>query len=211
MDSPVVVDKSQPSELVHKRADTRARRTDHLGQRFLADGWDDGLDLALLAEVRQQQKKARQALFAGIEQLVDHVLFGPGAPAQEIRDEQVGEFRFVAQRLPHDRALDAYNRALLHGRGADHALGLTVEASFAEKIAGSENCEHGFLATLGQDRDLDFSLLDIKYGIGGIPLSEHHVLWGIDDSGSGAAHLGEKTLRVEGRSLDFSRHGQASE
>ena len=63
----VVVDESKLAKAVHKEADAGARGADHLGKGFLGDGGDEGLGLAGLAKVGHQQKRACEALFAGIE------------------------------------------------------------------------------------------------------------------------------------------------
>jgi hypothetical protein len=53
----------KPSFLVHEMADTRAGRADDLRQHSLADAGRDRLQPALLA----------QALFTGVEQLIDQI------------------------------------------------------------------------------------------------------------------------------------------
>ena len=68
-----VFDIAELPEPVHEEADTRACRTDHLGERFLTDLDGDRLALRLVAGLPQQEKDAGQTLFAGIEQMVDEV------------------------------------------------------------------------------------------------------------------------------------------
>ena len=46
-----VVDKTQFSEAVHEKADSRARGPDHFGQGFLTDFGDHGFGNAFLAEM----------------------------------------------------------------------------------------------------------------------------------------------------------------
>ena len=39
---------------------------------------------------------------------------------------------------------------------------MAIEASFAKKVTRSEDCNDRFLALLGNDRELDLALLDVK-------------------------------------------------
>ena len=70
----VVLDEAEFAEFVHEVADTRARGTDHLRQRLLADLRDDHLGLSGLAKIGQKQKQTGQPFLAGIEELVHQVL-----------------------------------------------------------------------------------------------------------------------------------------
>jgi hypothetical protein len=45
--------------------------------------------LAVFAEAGQQQQNPRQPLLAGIEKLIDQVLFDPNIPRQQIRHEEL--------------------------------------------------------------------------------------------------------------------------
>jgi hypothetical protein len=45
--------------------------------------------LPVLAEAGQQQQNPRQAFLAGIEQLINQVLFDPNIPRQQIRHEEL--------------------------------------------------------------------------------------------------------------------------
>ena len=51
----VVVNKAQLPKFVHKKANPRSRRADHLRQRFLADFRNDWLGPSLLAKIRKKQ------------------------------------------------------------------------------------------------------------------------------------------------------------
>jgi hypothetical protein len=59
----VVIDEAQLPEFI-QHTHAWARRADDFGQRLLADRGGDGLGTALLADIRQQKKCARQPLFA---------------------------------------------------------------------------------------------------------------------------------------------------
>ncbi len=71
----VVIDKTQLPELVHEMADPRPGGAHHLRQVFLIDSGKDTLGAAFLAEMSQQQEDPRQTLLAGVEKLVDEILF----------------------------------------------------------------------------------------------------------------------------------------
>jgi len=70
---PVVLDEAELTEFVHEIIDPRPSRSDPGGQSLLADFRDDGLQLSLLAEIGEKQQYPRQALFAGVEQLIDQI------------------------------------------------------------------------------------------------------------------------------------------
>jgi len=72
-----VIDKAKLLELRHEMADPRSRRADHLRQMFLINAWEDSFRSAFLSKMRKQQKDSRQALLAGIEELVHQIRFKP--------------------------------------------------------------------------------------------------------------------------------------
>ena len=63
---------------------------------------------------------------------------------------------------------------------ADTVIAVTVERRRGwpvrhpspKEIVRSMECDHGFLALLGNDGDLDLAVLDVKDSIGGISLAE---------------------------------------
>src|SRR5260370_27524880 len=83
LDFSVVVDESLFPELVHEEADAGSGGADHFGQRFLTKRDRNRLS-AFPAEIGEQQKQACQASFAGIEQLVDQVVFDPAISRQQV-------------------------------------------------------------------------------------------------------------------------------
>ena len=84
----IVIDEAKLTELVHEEADARSRGADHFGQHLLTDRRYDRFRLSLLAEICKEQKKARQSLLAGVEELVDKVGLGAHAALkQELQEE----------------------------------------------------------------------------------------------------------------------------
>ena len=47
---------------------------------------------------------------------------------------------------------------------------MAIQASFAEELSGLHDSDHGLLALLGDNENLDLSLLDIENSICGVPL-----------------------------------------
>src|SRR5512143_4262522 len=73
----VVVDEAHLPEAVHEVAHPRTGRANHRGERLLAHPRDHALRPRFLAEVREQQEDPGESLLAGVEELVDQVLFDP--------------------------------------------------------------------------------------------------------------------------------------
>jgi hypothetical protein len=77
-----VIDKAQNSELVHEMTDPRAGGANHLRQLFLIDSGMDRFGSAFFPKMRQQEKNPVQALPAGVEKLVDEILFKASAASE---------------------------------------------------------------------------------------------------------------------------------
>jgi hypothetical protein len=73
----VVVNEAELPKLVHEETHPGPPRSDHFCQGFLTDPGHDRLMLPVFAEAGQQQENPRQPLLAGIEQLINQVLFDP--------------------------------------------------------------------------------------------------------------------------------------
>ena len=85
----VVLDEAQLPKLVHEETHPGPCGPDHLGEGFLTDPGHDEIVLALLAVAGQQQQNPRQSFLAGIEQLINQVLFDANIPRQQIRHEEL--------------------------------------------------------------------------------------------------------------------------
>src|SRR5581483_11739597 len=85
--SAVVVDEAQLAELVHEKADSRARGANDLSQCFLANLGNHRLRFAFLPVVGEQEQNPRQPLFTGIEKLVHQVLLNPNVAGEHIGEE----------------------------------------------------------------------------------------------------------------------------
>src|SRR6202022_4013827 len=80
----VIIDEAKLTKFAHEIADTRSGGADHLGQSLLADRRYDPLGLPLLAEIRKDEKQARQAFFARIKKLIDKVRFDANVAGQQV-------------------------------------------------------------------------------------------------------------------------------
>ena len=89
LDAPVVFDKAELAKTVHKKADAGASGSDHLRQGFLRDLGNVLFRFARLAEFRHQQEYSRQALFTGVEKLIDQVGLNAHAALQQELQEVV--------------------------------------------------------------------------------------------------------------------------
>ena len=128
---------------------------------------------AFLAEIRKQQEQARQPSFAGIEQLIDQIVFDTDVARQKIGDEKGGKPGFGAKRRLHRGFCDRSNQAFFHRMARRCADSRTIEAGFPEELPFGENGDDRFLAVLGQYRDLDLAVLDEKHGVGDVALAEN--------------------------------------
>src|ERR1700677_2171654 len=141
----VIIDEAQCPEPVHKKADPRAGCAHHLCQSFLTDFGDYSLGHAILAEVGKQEQNPSKPLFAGIEKLVNQILFVSNVPRQQISYEHVGQSMFTVESLHHRFLVDAQKFAICHCRCSSHAERLTCEAAFTKKIPLTQDTYRCFL------------------------------------------------------------------
>src|SRR6476620_2638802 len=74
---------------------------------------------------------------------------------------------------------------------------MAVYAAFAKELAGPQNADHGFLALLGYDDNLDLAFLNIEDRARHISLRENNLVLAKFNDGLAFAHLGEKLLRIK--------------
>jgi hypothetical protein len=75
VDLAVVFDEAQFPEFVHEKIDPGPRCPNHLRQHHLRYFGEHLLRMALRAIAREQQQSTRQPFLAGVEELVDQILF----------------------------------------------------------------------------------------------------------------------------------------
>ncbi len=168
-----VLDEAQLLELVHEEADARSRRADHFRERLLRDPRKHELFLIRPAVTRQQQQRAGQPLLAGIEQLIDKVLFDANVPGQHVGDEPVREVMLVVEPSNHLLFRDDQHGGRAHGGRHLQANRMTRQRPLTEEITRPEHRHDGLLAARRQHRELDGALLDVQDAVGGISLGEN--------------------------------------
>jgi hypothetical protein len=82
-DATVVLNKTEPAKAIHEEADAGPGGPDHLCQSFLRDLWNQRFRFSRLSKLRQQQEHSSQALFAGVEKLIDEIGLGSHAAGQQ--------------------------------------------------------------------------------------------------------------------------------
>src|ERR1700732_3324736 len=82
---------------------------------------------------------------------------------------------------------------------------MAIQTSFTEKVAGSEDCNHRFLALLGNDSELDLALLDVKNRVRDLSLRKNNLILSIFGYRFSFAHLGEKCFWIK-RGFSFLPH-----
>ena len=111
----VVIDESLFPELVHEKTHPGSGGADHFRQGFLTKRDGDWRCATLLTEIREKQKQAREASFAGIEELVDQVVFDPGVSGQQVVYEKCGKLWFRVEGRKHCGLCHRRDQALFHG------------------------------------------------------------------------------------------------
>ncbi len=167
----VVMDVSHLAEPVHEVTHSRAGGADHLRKGFLAQFQDRGSALGSLPNARQQQENARQALFAGVEELIYEVFLDSSDAGKKVVDDQLCKCR-ILMKYPHDcGCLDACDRGLVNCSCRGHPQRPPDETTLTEEVAWPEDPDNGFSsALLGRHRELHIAILDVEHRIGGIAL-----------------------------------------
>ena len=108
-------------------------------------GGNEGFRFARLAEFRHQQENPRQALFAGVEELIDKIGLGSHAAGQQKLEEYVGECRLVMHHSDHFVSADLERCAGVHGSRGRHVQPDNCgERLLPNKIARGEKGDCGF-------------------------------------------------------------------
>ncbi len=84
----------------------------------------------------QKKQRARQAFFAGIEELVDQIFFDADIAPEHVGNEAVGEFVLGVEHANHFLLFDDQSDGVIAVAEPMQRIG-PAETSFAEKIAGA--------------------------------------------------------------------------
>src|ERR1700716_2797209 len=82
---------------------------------------------------------------------------------------------------------------------------MTIQTPLAKKVTRSQNCDHRFLALLGNDGELDLALLNIKDRISDLALRKNNLVRPIFRYRLSLAHFGEKCFGIK-RGFGFLPH-----
>src|SRR5580658_1547254 len=84
VDLAIVLNEAQFPKFVHEKINARPRCPDHLRQHLLRYFGKRLLKITGLSIPREQQESARQSFLAGVEKLIDQVLFHPDVSCQHV-------------------------------------------------------------------------------------------------------------------------------
>src|ERR1700722_14092834 len=171
LDATVIFDKTELAKAIHEETDPGSSGSDHFSQSFLRYLGDQSLRIARLAKLRHQEKNARQALFAGVEELVDKIGLRANAACQKKLQEQVGEVMLLVHHADHFPARNLESGAC--GRGDNRSQsqpGSRCKCLFSHKITRGEKRQSGFLTRGRDDCDFGSPLLKIENKVGWFPL-----------------------------------------
>jgi hypothetical protein len=133
----IIVDEAMLPESVHKMADSRSGRADHLRQCVLIHFGDYSFRLAFLAEIRKKKQNPSQTLFTGVEKLVNKVRFISNVACDQMLDKQFRNLVMLVQNLRHQLFLNPVKGAIANRNCGCHAHSLACEAAIAEELAGA--------------------------------------------------------------------------
>ena len=74
---------------------------------------------------------------------------------------------------------------------------MAIQTSFTEKMPGSQDRNDRFLSLLGNDRELDLALLDVKNRVRDLSLRKNNLILSIFGYRFSFAHLGEKYFGIK--------------
>src|SRR6266478_1621422 len=98
----------------------------------------------------------------------------------------------------HGRLLQASNHAFIDRPRCCDAQRMAIQTSFAKKVTWSQDCNHRFLALLGNDSELDLALLDVKNRVRNLSLRENDFVPPVFGYRFSLTRLGEKYFGIEG-------------
>src|ERR1035437_7251231 len=213
LDAAVVVNEPEFAKAVHEEADAGAGSADHLCKGLLSDGRNELCRFSGLTVFGHQKEEPRQALFAGIEVLIEKICLGSHAASQDVRQEQIGECLRVAHHSDHLTSSDFHRIRRRDcsdsGRSVSSRSGKRI---LSNKVAGGKQRNRRFLAVLGNDSDFQPSALEIENRIGRVPLGEKGVFWIAVDNCSAYSSACKKLSKVEARlSVDRVNPGVSHE
>jgi len=151
-----------------------------------------------LAVVSQKQKGTGQPFFAGIEELVDQVLFDSDVASQHIRDENGSDSSCLHGARGSSHFLDIEYDGLCDCGSRGHAHPPAGQEPLAKKIARPQNGHDGFFASGGADRKFYGAFLNVHQHCSLAPLAVDRLGVSKRHNFSRYASGIEKRARIEG-------------
>src|SRR3984893_6930587 len=151
----------------------------------------------LLSIVRQQKEKPREALFAGVEQLIDQVGFDTTVACHQMGHKLLGERHLGTEDADQGGLLHPHDRRFSHRRGRRKAQRLPDQASLGKKVARFKDGKDGLLSMVRSDGKFDLAFLDVKNRVGRLSLRKDRYSLLILGNGSSAIRRGEKNVCVK--------------
>src|ERR1700730_5037512 len=157
-----IVNEAQLPEPVHDKVNPRPSCAHHLCQSLLTDFGNCNFGLSILAEVSKQEKNPSKSFLAGIEKLINQILFVSDVPCQQKCDEHFGKRMFPVKHFHHGLLIDSHHRAIGHCGCGAQAERLPYKATIFEKITLVQNAYCGFLPPPRHNGELHLSFLYVK-------------------------------------------------
>ena len=158
----VVLDETQLAEFVHEEIYAGAGGADHFREHLLRDFGKNPLEFVFLAIACEKQQRARQALLAGIEELIYQVLLNSDVPREHESDEAVGKLMFGMEDANHLGFFDHERGGWRDGGRRTDSNRLTGEASFANEITRPQDGDDRLLARFIDDGEPYSTFLNVE-------------------------------------------------
>jgi len=144
------------------------------GKKLLADLWDR-LHFPILAQIGQQEQQPCKTLLAGIEELVYQVFLDAHVSRKQKLREHFRECLILAEHSRHRTFLHSDDVRFTRGDSSRHMQWLASETSLAKEISLPKDCDHPLLALVRNNLQLNLSVIDVKYRVGGISLPKNGI------------------------------------
>src|SRR5580704_1204807 len=92
---------------------------------------------------------------------------------------------------------DCRDQAIFNRRRGCDAKRMTIHAAYTEELAGLQNRDHGFLALLGHDGELDPTFLNVKHRVSDVALLENELILVKFEDRFPGSDFAEKNLRIK--------------
>ena len=134
---------------------------------------DDRNGLRILAKVGHQHQQPGEALFAGIEQMIDQISFHADVAGEHVREELLGKLRLTMEQVQHGSLFDANDGAGLKRDCGGNAKRLACQGAFTEEAGLWKVGDYGFFAAHRCDGKLHLATLNVEHCIGRIALRKN--------------------------------------